>query len=278
MAALFSVMSLTDILLISLSGLAAGFLNAVSGGGAVLTVPALILIGLPPGVANGTNRLAVVLQSLTALAAYKKLNQTDTGLAITLMIPAMLGSVCGALVSVRLDDAVFQTLLAITMMVLFIPVVFEPVLNSKLLAVSGTDRGRRLLQVVFFGIGLYGGLLQIGAGIFILVGLSTMGGLNLMLANGVKVVIIMGVTGISCCVFALNGKVDWSAGLILSVTTSIGAWFGAHWGVSKGEGWIRIVLAGTIVVMAFQLLGVWEMLGRLLALSQLLHPSAVAAG
>ncbi len=278
MAALFSVMSLTDILLISLSGLAAGFLNAVSGGGAVLTVPALILIGLPPGVANGTNRLAVVLQSLTALAAYKKLNQTDSGLAITLIIPAMLGSVCGALVSVRLDDAVFQTLLAITMMVLLIPVVFEPVLNSNLLAVSRTDRGRRLLQVVFFGIGLYGGLLQIGAGIFILVALSTMGGLNLMLANGVKVVIIMGVTGISCCVFALNGKVDWSAGLILSITTSIGAWFGAHWGVSKGEGWIRTVLAGTIVVMAFQLLGVWEMLGRLLALSQLLHPSAVAAG
>lgn len=278
MAALFIMLSLTDMLLISLSGLVAGFLNAVSGGGAMLTVPALILIGLPPGVANGTNRLAVVLQSLTALAAYKKLKQTDSGLAVSLMIPAMLGSVCGALVSVRLDDAVFQTLLAITMMILLIPIVFEPVLNSKLLAVSETGRGRRLLQVVFFGIGLYGGLLQIGAGIFILVALSTLGGLNLMLANGVKVVIVMGVTGIACCVFALNGKVDWSAGLLLSVASSIGAWFGAHWGVNKGEGWIRIMLAGTIVVMAFQLLGVWEMLGRLLALSQLLHPSTVAAG
>ena len=248
------MLSPTDILLISLSGLAAGFLNAVSGGGAMLTVPALILIGLPPGVANGTNRLAVVLQSLTALAAYTKLKQTDSGLAVSLMIPAMLGSVCGALVSVRLDDAVFQTLLAITMMILLIPIVFEPVLNSKLLAVSETGRGRRLLQVVFFGIGLYGGLLQIGAGIFILVALSTMGGLNLTLANGVKVVIVMGVTGIACCIFALNGKVDWSAGLLLSIATSIGAWFGAHWGVSKGEGWIRVVLAGVIFAMAAQLL------------------------
>ena len=268
MAALFIMLSLTDILLISLSGLAAGFLNAVSGGGAMLTVPALILIGLPPGVANGTNRLAVVLQSLTALAAYKKLNQTDSGLALALMVPAMLGSVCGALVSVRLDDAVFQTLLALTMIVLLIPVVFEPLLNRKLLAVSGTGRGRRMLQVVFFGIGLYGGLLQIGAGIFILVTLSTLGGLNLMLANGVKVVIVMGLTGIAGCIFALNGKVDWSAGFVLSIATSIGAWFGAHWGVSKGEGWIRLMLAGTIVVMAFQLLGVWEGLRPLLALSQ----------
>ena len=97
----------------------------------MLTVPALILIGLPPGVANGTNRLAVVLQSLTALAAYKKLKQTDSGLAIALVIPAMLGSVCGALVSVRLDDEVFQTLLASMMMVMLIPIVFEPFLNSK---------------------------------------------------------------------------------------------------------------------------------------------------
>ncbi len=268
MAALFIMMSLTDMLLIALSGLAAGFLNAVSGGGVMLTMPILILIGLPPGVANGTNRLAVVLQSLTALAAYKKLKQTDSSLAVALTIPAMLGSVCGALVSVRLDDAVFQTLLAITMMVLLIPVVFEPVLNSKLLAVSVTGRGRRLLQVVFFGFGLYGGLLHIGVGIFILVALRTMGGLNLALANGVKVVIVMGLTGIACSVFALNGKVDWNAGLLLSVTSSIGAWFGAHWGVSKGEGWIRLILAGTIVVMAFQLLGVWEGLRPLLALSQ----------
>ena len=276
-AALSIMLSLTDMLLITLSGLAAGFLNAVSGGGAMLTVPVLILVGLPPGVANGTNRLAVVLQSLTALAAYTKLNQTDSGLALTLMLPAMLGSVCGALVSVRLDDAVFQSVLAITMLVLLIPIMFEPVLSSKLLAVSGTGRGRRLLQVVFFGIGLYGGLLQIGAGILILVTLSTVGGLNLTLANGVKVVIVMGLTGIACCVFALNGKVDWRVGLLLSLTTSIGAWFGAHWGVSKGEGWIRLVLAGTIVVMALQLLGVWEGLRPLLAFSPLLRLSAVSA-
>ena len=223
----------------------------------MLTVPALILIGLPPGVANGTNRLAVVLQSLTALAAYTKLKQTDSGLAIALVIPAMLGSVGGALMSVRLGDAVFQTLLALMMLVMLIPVIFEPILNTKLLAQNGTARGRRILQVIFFGIGLYGGLLQIGAGIFVLVTLSTVGGLNLGLANGVKVVIVLGLTATACCVFILSGKVDWGVGLLLSIVTSIGAWFGAHWGVRKGEGWIRIVVAGTVVAMAFQLLGVW---------------------
>ena len=263
MAALFIVMPITDILLIVLSGLAAGFLNAVSGGGAMLTVPALILIGLPPGVANGTNRLAVVLQSLTALAAYKKLKNTDTRLAISLTIPAMLGAVFGAVVSVRLDDSVFQTLLAIMMIIMLIPVVFESTLNTRLLAHDSSTRDRRMLQAVFFGIGLYGGLLQIGAGIFILVALSTLGGLNLVLANGVKVVIVMCMTGIALCIFVWNEKVDWSVGLLLSLATSIGSWFGAHWGVRQGEEWIRLVVAVTVVAMAFQLLGVWALLRRL---------------
>jgi len=247
-----------DLILILLSGLAAGFLNAVSGGGAMLTVPALILIGLPPGVANGTNRLAVVIQSLTALAAYKRLRVTDNYLALSFLIPAMLGSVCGALVSVRLDDAVFQTLLAVMMLVMLIPLLFKSTLQTSLLSQHSPTRRRRILQGVFFGIGLYGGLLQIGAGIFVLVALGSLAGLNLVLANGVKVVIVMGLTGIALVVFIFDGKVDWGVGLLLSVATSIGSWFGAHWGVRKGEAWIRLVVTGTVVAMALQLLGIWE--------------------
>lgn len=255
-------MSVTDILLIVLAGIAAGFLNAISGGGAMLTVPALILIGLPPGVANGTNRLAVVVQSLTALAAYTKLQNTDTRLAVSLVLPAMLGALFGALVSVRLDDAAFQSLLAITMLVLLVPVGFESTLNALLPARDSSVPGRRSMQIVLFGIGLYGGLLQIGAGIFVLIALNTLGGLPLVLANGVKVVIVMGLTGVALCVFLLNAKVDWGVGLLLSVATSAGSWCGAHWGVRRGEVWIRVIMAATMVGMAAQLLGAGSVLRR----------------
>ena len=255
-------MSATDILLITLAGLAAGFLNAVSGGGAMLTVPALILIGLPPGVANGTNRLAVVAQSLTALTVYSRLDNTDMRLAGSLTIPAMLGAGCGALVSVRLDDAVFQNLLAGMMIVLLVPVLFESSFRTSRFIPSGSLRARRVLQGVMFGIGLYGGLLQIGTGLFVLIALNALGGLSLVLANGVKVVLVTALTGVALCIFMLDGKVDWGVGLLLAATTSVGAWGGAHWGVRKGDVWIRFVVAATVIVMALQLLDVGSLLGR----------------
>ncbi|MBI3303033.1 MAG: sulfite exporter TauE/SafE family protein [Deltaproteobacteria bacterium] len=104
-------MPIIDLALIVASGLAAGFINAVSGGGAVLTVPALIFIGLPPGVANGTNRVAVVVQNVAALAAYQRLRVTDHRMGLALALPATLGSLGGALVSIRLNDAQFRTIL-----------------------------------------------------------------------------------------------------------------------------------------------------------------------
>ncbi len=254
-------MSATDILLVTLAGLAAGFLNAISGGGAMLTVPALILIGLPPGVANGTNRLAVVAQSLTALAAYSRLDNTDMRLAGSLTLPAMLGAAGGALVSVRLDDTVFQNLLAGMMLVLLVPVLFESSLDTSRFIPSGSRRAKRVLQGVMFGIGLYGGLLQIGAGLFALIALNALGGLPLVLANGVKVVIVTALTGVALGIFILDGKVDWGVGLLLAATTSVGAWCGAHWGVRKGDVWIRFVVAATVIVMALQLLDVGSLLG-----------------
>lgn len=258
-------LSMTELALITASGIAAGFLNAVSGGGAMLTLPVLIFIGVPPAVANGTNRLAVVFQSLTALAAYRKLDNTDSKLALFLAFPAGLGSVCGSWVSVRLEDSTFQTMLAWMMMALIFPVLFEAQLHRRLVRYHDTARGKKLLQTVFFCIGLYGGLLQIGAGIFILVALSTLGGLGLVLANGVKVVIVLCLTSIALFLFILEGKIDWQIGILLSLSTSVGAWIGAHLGVSKGQTWIRRVVATTIVLMALQLLGGFE---RLAAYSQ----------
>ena len=130
-------LSMTELALITASGIAAGFLNAVSGGGAMLTLPVLIFIGVPPAVANGTNRLAVVFQSLTALAAYRKLDNTDSKLALFLAFPAGLGSVCGSWVSVRLEDSTFQTMLAWMMMALIFPVLFEAQLHHSS---SGQDQ------------------------------------------------------------------------------------------------------------------------------------------
>jgi len=249
-------MSLFDFALLITSGLAAGFINAVSGGGAMLTVPALIFIGLPPGVANGTNRVAVAIQNVAALAAYQRLGIANHRLALSLALPATLGSLIGAFISIRLDDAQFRTILGIVMLLLIGPVLLEPQLNARAATRPQSPREGWLLSFVFFALGIYGGLLQIGVGIFILVALSAFGGLDLVLANSIKVTIVLCLTTLALLVFIVDGKVAWGVGLLLAVSNAVGAWLGAYWGVRKGAYWIRVVLIVTTVAMSLQLLGV----------------------
>lgn len=249
-------MTLTDLGLIIASGLAAGFLNAVSGGGGMLTMPALIFIGFSPGVANGTNRVAVVIQNLAAMAAYQRLHVMDHRLALSLAVPATIGALCGAMVSVRLDDAQFRTLLGVVMLLLLGPILAEPSPNARTVLLGRTQRRGWLFTLVFFVLGFYGGLLQIGVGVFVLVALSSMGGMDLVSANAVKVVIVFCLTALALLVFIADGKVAWGAGLLMATANAVGAWFGAHWGVRKGAYWIRVVLVVTVTAMALQLLGV----------------------
>jgi uncharacterized membrane protein YfcA len=258
-------MSPSDFLLIILSGLAAGFINAVSGGGAMLTVPALIFIGLPPVVANGTNRVAVVIQNIAALVAYQRQHVADHRLALSLAIPTTLGSLVGALISIRLDDAQFRTILGVVMLLLIGPVLVEPRMNAWAATQKYSLRTGWVAWGLFFALGVYGGLLQIGVGIFILLALSVMGGLDLVLANSVKVVIVLCLTSLALCIFIADGKVAWGLGLLLSFANAAGAWCGAYWGVRKGAFWIRIVLIGTVILMSLQLLGVFTRVERWLS-------------
>ncbi|MGE0682030.1 MAG: sulfite exporter TauE/SafE family protein [Candidatus Binatia bacterium] len=262
-------MTFSDLSLIIASGLGAGFINAVSGGGAMLTVPALIFIGIPPGVANGTNRVAVVVQNIVALATYQRLGVANHRLGLSLAPPAVLGSFLGALISIRLDDAQFRTILGFILLLLAGPIWAEPRLNAKAAQWRQSHQGSWMPHLVFFFLGVYGGLLQIGVGIFVLVALSTFKGLDLVLANSVKVEIVLCLTALALILFIIDGKVAWNAGLILSASNSVGAWCGAQWGVKKGEAWIRMVLTITVIMMALQLLGVWSWLGSLLFLTRL---------
>jgi hypothetical protein len=257
-------MTLTDLGLIIVSGLAAGFLNAVSGGGGMLTMPALIFIGFSPGVANGTNRIAVVIQNLAAMVAYQRLHAMDHRSAFLLSVPATIGAFCGAIVSVRLDDAQFRTLLGVMMLLLLGPILAEPSLHARTVLLGRAQRRGWLLTLVFLVLGFYGGLLQVGVGVFVLVALSSIGGMDLVSANAVKVAIVFCLTALALLVFIAEGKVAWRAGLLLATANGIGAWCGAHWGVRKGAHWIRGVLVVTVIAMALQLLGVLSWVGHLL--------------
>lgn len=259
-------MTATDITLLIASGLAAGFINAVSGGGSMFTLPALIFIGLSPGLANGTNRVAVVVQNIVALATYHRLKVTNHRLAFSLSVPTVVGSFLGALISIRLNDTQFRTILGIFLLLLIGPVLAEPQLSARFANRQHVFRESWGLWAVFFLIGVYSGFLQVAAGLFFLLVLSLFGGMNLVLANSVKVTAMLCTTAMALLVFVADHKVVWSVGLLLAAANAVGAWLGVQWGVKKGAYWIRVVLIATVIAMALQLLGVLSWLGQLLSL------------
>lgn len=147
-------------------GFFAGFINVFAGGGSLLTLPLLIFMGLPANVANGTNRIALILQNVVATGIFRQQKVLDYKQSIFLVIPACVGSVIGALVAVNLNEQIMETTIGILLVVMFLFILFKP---EKWLIKPEEQKIVKptLIQIIiFFVIGLYGGFIQAGIGFF----------------------------------------------------------------------------------------------------------------
>ncbi|MFQ5513378.1 MAG: sulfite exporter TauE/SafE family protein [Myxococcota bacterium] len=234
-------------------GLAAGFVNTLAGGGSFLTVPLLILVGLPPTIANATNRVAVLVQNLAAMGGFRQEGVPGAALALRLMPAMLLGSWLGAWGVIQVPDEVFRRFFGI-LMLLALPLL----LRSPRPRERPRARGLPLpLQIAtYFAIGLYGGAVQAGLGIPLLLALVGVGGLGLVAANSVKVVLIAALTAVALAQFAWAGKVLWLHGGILALGAGIGGYLASRVGARLGPPLIRPVLIVAVVAMALRLLWV----------------------
>lgn len=244
-------------------GLFAGVVNVMAGGGSLVTLPLLVFLGVPPTVANGTNRVALLLQNTTAVAGFHRAGRLPWRLTGRTVIATLLGAAVGAVVASRLSNEAFRPILGVILIVMAAFLLLGP---SRWLEPKG-DPERPLgwrMHLAFFGIGIWGGFIQAGIGFFILAALVLGLGLDLVRANGVKVALVLIYTVLALGVFALEGKVDWIAGAILAAGNGLGGYLGARLSIRKGATWIRWFLVAAVVVSALQILGVFEAVGRLL--------------
>jgi uncharacterized membrane protein YfcA len=257
------LMSLFSFALLVVAGFVAGFVNTLAGSGSVITLPVLIFLGLPATVANGTNRVAVLLQNISALASFRRDGVLDARGALWLTIPAALGSFIGAHISLGLDDALMRRVLGLVMLVMLVLILLRPErwLHGTLQEMKGRPDWKHLL--LFFAIGMYGGFIQVGVGVFLLVALVLGLGYDLVRANAVKVAVVLGLTAVALGVFAANARVVWREGIVLAIGSTAGAWVGARFAVDRGVVWVRRLLIAIIVFSAAQLLGVLDWIGRL---------------
>lgn len=240
-------------LLLFAAGLAAGTLNVIAGGGSFLTLPVLIFLGLPPGIANGTNRVAITLQNVSAVWSFRRYGLFDRSALIWAALPATLGATLGAWLALQVSDRAFQQILAFLMVAISLGSLWTP--RARLAGEAPAERPRgaqSLLAAGFFVAGIYGGFVQAGVG-YLILALTSLAGLDLVRGNVVKVLAVLCLTAQSLWIFAWQGRVDWWWGLWLAVGTTLGGILGARLTVLKGDRWVRRVVTVTIVAFAIKL-------------------------
>lgn len=230
------------------AGFVAAVVNVLAGGGSFLTLPLLIFLGLPPSVANATNRVGVVAQNIGAVWGFHRHRVLDWRRGMHFAVPGLFGAALGAILALHVGERAFQRLLALTMLGLTLWTLAVP--PARLAATLARRPG--LLLAGCFAAGVYGGFVQAGVG-FLLLALTTLAGLDLVRGNAVKVLCILLQTGLSLAIFAASGKVDWSAGLALAAGSLAGSAVGVHLAVLKGQRWLERVVTLTIVLFALRL-------------------------
>lgn len=242
-----------EIVLLVLIGFIAGSVNTIAGGGSLLTLPILIFLGLPPNIANGTNRIAIFFQNIFTTAGFKSKGIVTFPFSIYIGISALLGSIVGAQIAVDIKGETFNKILAIIMVL----VVAYMVLRSKSKRIVDIERssGKHLWLSVFlfFFVGIYGGFIQAGVGFIILLVLSSVNNFSLVKSNAVKVTVVLIYTVAAVAIFAYNDKINWKIGLILAVGNAAGGWFASRWSVAKGDRLVKKFLIVMVVIMAIKL-------------------------
>lgn len=245
------------------AGFVAGFINTLAGSGSLVTLPLLIFLGLPANVANGTNRVAILLQNVVGVSSFRQQRMLNLRHGLMLAAPAVVGSVVGAQIAVNLNEQVMRRTIGVLMLVMLVVIFIRPSRWLQGHPDAVHDRLDWKEAIIFFAIGAYGGFIQAGVGIFLLAGLVLVANYDLVRANAVKVLIVLCFTIFALAVFVLNDQVRWGVGFILAIGNMLGAWVASRMAVKRGAEFVRWLLIAVIIVSAAQLLGLFQLIGRL---------------
>ncbi|MCI0706670.1 MAG: sulfite exporter TauE/SafE family protein [Ignavibacteriae bacterium] len=247
-------MTLWELLLLFVVGVASGFLNVMAGGGSALTMPLLIFLGQTSAEANGTLRVAIIIQNISSVSSFRRLGVHEFKRSLAYTAWAMPGAIAGAVAGVTVADETFQKILGGVMIASIFSLFMKNPAEDTL---SKQPKRSWLIYPVMLVIGFYGGFIQISVGFLFMIALFHIEKLNLIYVNMHKVTVVLMYMVPVVAVYAWTGNVDWVLGLLLGVGSAVGGWWAAHASIKKGEKLIRAVLVVAIIIMAAKLFGVY---------------------
>jgi uncharacterized membrane protein YfcA len=237
------------LVLLVISGIAAGFINTIAGGGSIFTLPALILLGMPADMANGTNRVGVFLQSFTAVRGFNRHDKLDHGAIIPILIPTVIGSLIGSLVASIVPVDILKPVLLGSMIAMTLLIVLKPSTIPGLDEVPLALSERPSATAWLFLSGLYGGFVQAGVGFILLTALAGVLRYDLVRANALKMMCTLVFGSVALAVFVIQNQVLWIPGLILGVGSMIGVHFSVKFAISAQQKTLKWILLGMALLV-----------------------------
>jgi uncharacterized membrane protein YfcA len=223
-----------------------------------------VALGLPVHEANGTNRVAIIMQNLSSTAIFTRRGLLDWQSGIRLAIPTILGSVVGSQIAATIDETIFRICLAVVMVAVLIFTIF----GNRMFRQRGGEIPRvgALHWVVFFLIGVYGGYIYVGSGYLVLLAALGMLGQDMVGANVLKNFVLLLAIPFSLAVFIVNGDVNWTYGLIHGVGNMAGAFLASRYAIGWGMKFLRWFMVAVVIVCLADVTGLISIRNLVLAI------------
>jgi len=248
------------LILVIVAAFAAGWIDAVVGGGGLLQLPALLLIpGMSPIQALATNKLASVFGTATSSVTYYRRAKPDIRTALPMAVIALVGSFGGAAVATVLPAAAFKPIIVVALLAVALFTAFRPQMGAATMLRFSGHRHHIMAGLSGLVIGFYDGLIGPGTGTFLVIALVALLGYDFLQASAKAKIVNLATNAGALLLFIPHGAVLWLLGGILAVANVAGSYLGSRMAISKGARFIRIVFLAVVVVLIAKLgVDVWN--------------------
>jgi uncharacterized membrane protein YfcA len=269
-------------LLAILAGIVAGIINTLAGSGSAVTLPMLVFLGLDAGAANATNRIGVIIQNVVGITTFARsgrmqlrggeagkqlpesiLDADSLRFGLWLSAAGMPGALIGAYVATLLDKDAMNLAIGGMLIIVLVTIFFNPTKWLREQSEVRKERPAFFVLALFFAIGIYGGFIQAGVGVFLLTAMVLSVGYTIVHANAVKLIFVLALNIVAFAVFILSPlEINWGIGALMAVGQSIGAWAAVRFAVSVKDAnrWVRYLLIVVVVYSILRFFGLLDLI------------------
>ena len=238
--------------ILMVSGILVGIINTLAGGGSIISITMFTALGLPIGIANGTNRIAVLLQNLAATITFLRKRMLNLRKGAILSVPVIAGNIAGSLVATQINETLFKICFGTVLLIILAYIIFD---NRIRIREGHNAEVRPLHYLWFLFIGFYGGYIYVGIGYLILAITLWSMRMDIVTANVIKGFVILIATPFSLAVFMINGQVEYLFGAVHGIGNMAGSFIASHYMVNWGHGFIKVFTVIMVLICFADLIG-----------------------